>query len=82
MIRDEVRKGKDLSEKILSRKEELANILHQKEYYSRLIESELFIKEDLDISESKLNDLIERRSKELTKLNLENAELASRIQNQ
>ena len=77
-----MRKGRELSERILSRKEELAKICHQKEYYSRLIESELLIKEDLDISESKLNDLISRRSKDLTKINQENAELCNRIQNQ
>lgn len=67
-IREELRKGRGLSEKILSKNEELANICHQKEYYSRLIESEMLIKEDLDISESKLSELISRRTKELARV--------------
>lgn len=46
-IREQLKKNRDLNQKNLCRKEELANLNHQKQYYTKLIQSEELIKEDL-----------------------------------
>lgn len=47
-----------------------------------MIQSEQLIKEDLDISEAKLNQLQERKLKELQRVNKENGDLEARIAEQ
>lgn len=61
-----------MSEESIKKREELANLYNQKEYYCRLIESEMIIKEDLEISSQKLSLLVQKRTEELNKVKNEN----------
>jgi predicted nucleic acid-binding Zn-ribbon protein len=46
-VRRGMKLNKELRESIMAKKEEIAGLNNQKEYYSKLIEGELQIKEDL-----------------------------------
>jgi hypothetical protein len=63
----------------LSKKDEINALNHQKEYYARLIENELLIREELQLSEAKLNGLLDKKLKEIEKANKESSELRAKI---
>jgi hypothetical protein len=64
-IRKGIKLNTELSDSIVAKKDEINALNHQKEYYARLIENELLIREELQLSEAKLNGLLDKKLKEI-----------------